>query len=1793
MSIPSVLEYARFHGLSTDHRSENLLAHLCHVSRSPEQETAADNARLLEATLGTLASPVDEPRLQLGHRETRLLAESIADVRPAIDWNIILPDPYRWRKLRIEEPLLATDHDLDVAAFRRDAASRFNPRALLKNCVSLQTAPDEQFKDEWTDKDGDHSLNDIQRKLNNEKLQVTRESLKILAATRYPNATKDEREALANAEAPQKPQLPPSSPLLAIEETLPEDFSPQATELNIDLPPAEETGLDEHPQALEEATEDQFLAFLEASSGDLLSNDSEHTRARPGNTPSARIEIDLTLLDSSTLSAENASLNPRPTQTAPTDGSPGRPMVDHQSESFQQGLSSPKEPASATVTADCSRSDFLFESKHDASRQPSPDWLECQSAGLNKDSDDDLDSVFLILAEQANEEMESRLNRETNGLSQACANIPTPSIDSSTEGVAHVPSKSEFLARHIDLVCLGTADPPISQNDKRLDQSVIPPDYTYLSLEERVDDCQYHPELGGASGDVIRSEQLLWKQPGLRILDDDESSDDELQEDMDLAALVSNPTQSLIPQKRAGGDRSSPSAPMKALVGNNEPEIAIKPAPKRNVTESASVFSVSSALESFLDLRGSKFKSSGQPSQQSMDELPDDPIESTQPRRQQEIGPVVPSLAEQNAEFQTPRVLVPATPLLPNTAINSDLPTPSILEWQKTVIVDTALLQTHRPLTTYMARQGADQLTIIYRDLSSTQRSDKKLHSAVPDIILNPRACLTFTNFQDLTQKGLPGQDESGDRSIIQRKILILLQEYDSVFVLVMLKSHNATFPQAACNTINQFSGFCSSITVGSPGLSVLSTLAPPFRGLSKFQNTLALFRYLFPNTHRRAREKFLALRHEHIPRLRLRAQSRIYRAIVRRQQKKQEKRAAGKGFIPFLQRWRKSRILQALYGKHHAGVRQLRGTRSTDQMTSYGQPGGRVPGSRREKLRGIIRAANELRQTYQEQLQHRLQESETNGGMPGDFPDVEIIRGGDEEMILFPSYARKHTKKKTNSDDTVRYPPGTHESVETPHSTGDAEYWRREWEKYEDANAIIDVDVRGWIYSPQRGPLNRRNRLLLAVARRLSGVYAPPPAPTVSSRPSSLPPNSQEELDESPSRHEDEIAAREAENIARRGQLEAEAAGRGSYTQLPRSSFDNDSPAGSRSGSPAPSAALSRRATEAGDDDPVQQGIQKRQSWNESAKLSREEMAAANEMLLTRLRPFMSNPVANTPITIFFFNEQRSASKSITTDDSGHFNLRAALDFIPTQVRVLVSEKLSATQDVIITDSRGVSLISDIDDTIKHSGIAAGAREIFKNTFVRELTSMTIEGVREWYTTLAEMGVKLHYVSNSPWQLYPLLRSYFALAGLPPGSFHLKQYSGMLQGIFEPAAERKRGSLERIMNDFPERRFILVGDSGEADLEVYTDVVLEHPGQVLGVFIRDVTTPIKKAFFDQTPSNAASTVSVSSKNGSRLEVDTPNDRPPLPARPKSDPEAKTREVDLIDFSDESDTKGAKEETSHSDDMRQLEQNGKPAAPNKPNKPSSLRNFSTQSLAFRKQDRSVASDPETQEQEESKKKAPPPPKPRRSGAAAGSEKNTETAPTPPVPPPPRAPFSSTRQNQGQPQANDNPVPPPPVSRTNTSTSTVSSLHSRTDDGYVASARRQIASAYNALPAIRSSSPSRPADQTGISSDNRPAPPIPPRRGLSSYPAAAARWATGATGGDPAAGGDAGYPGASYDKKLEIWKRRWARSEEIMRQRGVVLRSWRVGSDVMDECVNLVKKELQRIEHSRSSDSTGS
>lgn len=871
--------------------------------------------------------------------------------------------------------------------------------------------------------------------------------------------------------------------------------------------------------------------------------------------------------------------------------------------------------------------------------------------------------------------------------------------------------------------------------------------------------------------------------------------------------------------------------------------------------------------------------------------------------------------------------------------------------------------------------------------------------------------------------------------------------------------------------------------------------------------------------------------------------------------------------------------------------------------------------GARRRKLAGYLKAANELRQSYQQSYgsrgQHDAEADEDDTGIPGAFPDVAIVRNGDEEMVLFPSYARRHVKKEQpRPSKDQRGAPGSTTQLrsDSTSSTGDAEFWKKEWEKYEDDHAVVDVDVRGWMYSPHRGPMTRKNRLLIGLARHLSGIPAPASGSRSGSRATSPHSTHHDRLEARAARHEEALVEKQAANMTKKGEAESDVAVRGGYSEKVEEGWDKASiystPEHSRSPSPekpkepkpgefphplSDSSLQSRR-----DDAPGPGFLGKCASWNQPADMTPEELAVANAHLMARLKPFLTNPLVGTPLTIFFYNDQTSQSRTIVTNDGGHFSVRAALDFIPTHVRVLASENLSATEEVIVTEPTGISLISDIDDTIKHSAIGSGAKEAFRNVFIRELSDLAIEGVKEWYTKLAEMGVKLHYVSNSPWQLYPVLVSFFALAGLPPGSFHLKQYSGMLQGIFEPVAERKKVTLERILHDFPERRFLLVGDSGEADLELYTDIVVANPGRILGVFIRDVTTPPSHGFFDPSMGPLTSNRSSSptargrAKNGQNS---SPNldelvsERKPIPpprnaygSNGSQDGPGGTATGTLIDLSDDpvpacpvsSDMTGPKDSPVEK----------KATAPTRPSKPMALRSASGgNDHTFPSVEASCSP---------TQKRGPiKPPKPRTLSVSHDSPQSTN-----------HSPLSQTQ----------NVSSPDPGSRATSSERR----------GYRSTVRNKVASAYNSIPSpstywYGTASPTSPSSSSGdqqrpgISStrkmstsgvsngaaQQRPPPPPPPRRHLTSYPAAAAQYASHRISGVRNSGG--GNDGSSdevnannstqpVNKKLELWKRRWARAKEILDGKGVMLRSWRVGTDVMDDAVRLVeraKRELDR------------
>ena len=193
--------------------------------------------------------------------------------------------------------------------------------------------------------------------------------------------------------------------------------------------------------------------------------------------------------------------------------------------------------------------------------------------------------------------------------------------------------------------------------------------------------------------------------------------------------------------------------------------------------------------------------------------------------------------------------------------------------------------------------------------------------------------------------------------------------------------------------------------------------------------------------------------------------------------------------------------------------------------------------------------------------------------------------------------------------------------------------------------------------------------------------------------------------------------------------------------------------------------------------------------------------------------------------------------------------------DEIPSRGKWLEIEastgRYSGTNHIQLIPPEGISVISDIDDTVKITEIPAGGRIVVHNTFFKEYAAAPImaDMYAEWE------DATFHYVSGSPWQLFNPLRNFLFSdeAGFPVGSLHMKSarknpltissWRDLMEFITNEnlTFEQKIDQISTIFNHFPERQFIMVGDSGERDPEVYSAILERYPDQVKRIYIRDV----------------------------------------------------------------------------------------------------------------------------------------------------------------------------------------------------------------------------------------------------------------------------------------------------------------------------------------------------------------
>lgn len=239
---------------------------------------------------------------------------------------------------------------------------------------------------------------------------------------------------------------------------------------------------------------------------------------------------------------------------------------------------------------------------------------------------------------------------------------------------------------------------------------------------------------------------------------------------------------------------------------------------------------------------------------------------------------------------------------------------------------------------------------------------------------------------------------------------------------------------------------------------------------------------------------------------------------------------------------------------------------------------------------------------------------------------------------------------------------------------------------------------------------------------------------------------------------------------------------------------------------------------------------------------------------LINMYRRFESDEMPGARIRTRF----QGIENEVTADDEGYFSceiepVRPLASKQWQQVELVLLNPASrkklpvrATARVMIPSPNArFGVISDIDDTVVSSNVTNKLKMMLTVILSNEHTRKPFEGVAALYRAF-QRGVSgneenpIFYVSNGPWNLYTLLLEFLNLQKIPLGPLLLRDFGDHLFFSKEPDGHKKT-NIKMIFETFPHLPFILIGDSGERDPEIYREIVKEYPDRIRAIYIRSI----------------------------------------------------------------------------------------------------------------------------------------------------------------------------------------------------------------------------------------------------------------------------------------------------------------------------------------------------------------
>lgn len=223
--------------------------------------------------------------------------------------------------------------------------------------------------------------------------------------------------------------------------------------------------------------------------------------------------------------------------------------------------------------------------------------------------------------------------------------------------------------------------------------------------------------------------------------------------------------------------------------------------------------------------------------------------------------------------------------------------------------------------------------------------------------------------------------------------------------------------------------------------------------------------------------------------------------------------------------------------------------------------------------------------------------------------------------------------------------------------------------------------------------------------------------------------------------------------------------------------------------------------------------------------------------------RNFLELPAPRRPVRITVAGRTRS----LRTDRRGYVDTTVDSELPPGwhQVRLSTADGAEASAPVqVVSPEETFGIISDIDDTIISTWMPRFFLAVWNSFFQLEGNRQSVPGMARLYRRMlaAHPGAPIFYVSTGTWTSIRFLTRFMARHDFPRGALLLTDWGPTPTEWVRSGTDHKREAMAGLARQFPGIRWVLVGDDGQHDPQLYEEFVEEHPDRVRAIALRTLS---------------------------------------------------------------------------------------------------------------------------------------------------------------------------------------------------------------------------------------------------------------------------------------------------------------------------------------------------------------